>query len=80
MDPRKAKTLAGVVAVSIAALLFAGCGGGGSKLSPAQKELCDQLNARKKRLDAQFNENTSLRLETEQSLAANLRERAEAGC
>ncbi len=36
-----AKTLAGVLAVSIAALLFAGCGGSG--LSPAQKERCDRL-------------------------------------
>jgi hypothetical protein len=47
-----AKILAGVVAVSIAALLFAGCGDDGPKMSPAQKELqkqtCDQLNAKKK--------------------------------
>ncbi len=74
------RNLAGVVAVSIAALLFAGCGDGGSKLSPAQKELCDQLNAYKKRLDLQFNEDTTRRFQIEQSLAANLKERAEAGC
>ena len=37
-----AKKTAGVLALSLAALLFAGCGGG-SKLSPAQKERCDQL-------------------------------------
>ncbi len=36
-----AKTLAGVLAVSIAALLFAACGGSG--LSPAQEERCDSL-------------------------------------
>jgi hypothetical protein len=36
-----AKTLARVLTVSIAALLFAGCGGSG--LSPAQKERCDRL-------------------------------------
>ena len=36
-----AKTLAGVLAVSIAALLFAGCGRSG--LSPAQKERCEEI-------------------------------------
>ena len=36
-----AKTLAGVLAVSIAALLFPACGGSG--LSPAQQERCDLL-------------------------------------
>ncbi len=36
------KNLVGVMAVTIAALLFAGCGAG-SKLSPAQKERCDEL-------------------------------------
>jgi hypothetical protein len=40
-----AKTWAGVLAVSIAALLFAGCGGEGSKLTPAQKERCDRLES-----------------------------------
>ena len=39
-----AKTLAGVLAVSIAALLFAGCGGSG--LTPAQKERCKELARR----------------------------------
>ena len=41
-----AKKLTGVLAVSMAALLFTGCGGGGgSKLSPAQKERCDKLES-----------------------------------
>jgi hypothetical protein len=50
-----AKTLVGVLAVSIAAFLFAGCGDTGPKMSPAQKELqkktCDQLNANKKEIE-----------------------------
>ena len=36
------RNLVGVIAVSMAALLFAGCGGG-SGLSPAQKERCEGL-------------------------------------
>ncbi len=47
----------GVVAVSITALLFVGCGDTGPKMSPAQKELqkktCDQLNAKKKEIESQ---------------------------
>ena len=39
------KNLAGVVALSIAASLFAGCGGG-SNLSPAQKDRCKELERR----------------------------------
>ena len=38
-----AKTLAGVLAVSIAALLFAGCGNQSPGLSGAQRERCDSL-------------------------------------
>ncbi len=38
-----AKTLAGVLAVSIAALLFAGCGDQSPGLSGAQRERCDSL-------------------------------------
>jgi hypothetical protein len=44
-DSRMAKTMAGVLAVSIAALLFAGCGSS-SSLSPAQKARCEELARR----------------------------------
>ena len=37
------KNLAGVVAISIVALLFAGCGNQGQGLSGAQRERCDSL-------------------------------------
>jgi hypothetical protein len=39
-----AKTLAGVIAVSVAALLFAGCGGGGSTSKPVAIE-CERVLA-----------------------------------
>ena len=39
-----AKTFAGILAVSITALLFAGCGG--SDMTPAQKERCEELGRR----------------------------------
>ena len=42
------RNLVGVMAVSIAALLFAGCGGSG--LSPAQKERCEELRSIQKGL------------------------------
>ena len=50
-----AKTLAGVLAVSIAALLFAGCGD--SKPSPAQleEEKCERLNKRSRDLENAIN-------------------------
>jgi len=91
--PLVAKTLAGVLAVSIAALLFAGCGGG-SPLSPAQKEVCDQLNSKKKELESQLKKseefyanNPHNRVDKqrdlknrESALNYNLRQRADAGC
>jgi hypothetical protein len=74
-----AKTLVGVLAVSMAALLFAGCGGSG--LSPAQQEVCDQLNAKKKELEANIeSRDWKTRSWAEKSLPSNLKQRAEAGC
>jgi hypothetical protein len=46
MDPRKAKTLAGVLAVSIAALLFAGCGGGSSATPDATTTVASDLSSK----------------------------------
>ncbi len=79
-----AKTLAGVLAVSMAALLFAACGGSG--LSPAQQEVCDQLNAEKKDLEKSLKSLEGQRYvqmersRIEKSLKSNLTKRAEAGC
>jgi hypothetical protein len=73
------KSLAGCLAVSITALLFVGCGGSG--MSPAQQELCDQLNARKKELEATIKGGDwKSKYSAEKSLPGNLKQRAEAGC
>jgi hypothetical protein len=84
-DLSMAKTLAGILAVSMAALLFAGCGDNGPKMSPAQKELqkkaCDELNAKKKQLEATIKgTDWRARDKAETSLESNLKQRAEAGC
>lgn len=93
-DERMAKTLAGVLAVSITALLFAGCGGSG--LSPAQQEVCDQLNAKKREIENRI-ESWKVTVEEwraagsraainpstaqlESELQRNLKERAASGC
>jgi hypothetical protein len=79
-----AKKLVCVLVVSTVALLFAGCGGSG--LSPAQQEVCDQLNARKKDLEKSLKELEGQRFKgTERDkinsyLSYNLTKRAEAGC
>ena len=78
-----AKTLAAILAVSIATLL-AGCGGSG--LSPAQQEVCDQLNAKKKAIEAKIDDHNQLypgndgRLAYDRELQASLKERAAASC
>ena len=73
------RKLLGVMALSIAALLFTGCGGSG--LSPAQQEVCDQLNAKKKELEANIeSRDWKTRYWAEKSLPSNLKQRAEAGC
>ena len=85
------RNLVGVVAISIAALLFAGCQGD-SKLSPAQKELkkqlCDRLSGEKEELERflRVNNNSGRNGSPEyarslqKSLDENLVDRATAGC
>ncbi len=68
------RNLVGVMAVSIAALLFAGCSDCGSRLSPAQKERCDALEGYKKEIEAGSGSGIK------SALAENLKMRAEAGC
>ncbi len=68
----------------MAALLFAACGGSG--LSPAQQEVCDQLNAKKKAIEAEIDQFDQLyggkngRLAYDKELQASLKERAAANC
>ncbi|CAM8625670.1 hypothetical protein MCEKE4_00294 [Acidimicrobiia bacterium] len=67
------------MAVSIAALLFAGCGG--SRLSPAQQERCDDLQRVIDAIDAEFSnfkfEVQMLALERKEKAK---KERAALGC
>ena len=79
--PNVKNNLARVLAVSIAALLFAACSGSG--LSPAQKERCDQLEAKKKEIEANAfikKEIVKGGMSYPDQLETNLKQRAEAGC
>lgn len=73
------RNLAGVVAVSISALLFAGCGGSG--LSPAQQERCDELQRGIDLIDAEFsNFKFEVQLLAIERKEKNKKERAALGC
>ncbi|MEI7622884.1 MAG: hypothetical protein WCJ88_04975 [Actinomycetes bacterium] len=78
-----AKTLAGILAVSIAALLLAGCGD--SKPSPAQleEEKCERLNKTRRDLENEINRLKDKGYSTiieSQSLQRTKREIVAAGC
>ena len=72
-----AKLAAGVLAVSIAALLFAGCG----DQSPAQK-ICDDLEARRKDLEVTVAQFRGVRdtTQAEKTLADVNQQRRNLGC
>ena len=79
------RNLVGVTALSIAALLFAGCGAG-SKMSPAQKERCDELKSKKADAESKLSEQEQLIgdpkkiLELKTQLDGISKERAALGC
>ncbi len=73
------KSLAGILAVSIAALLFAACGGSG--LSPAQQERCDELQRSITRMqevlpDLKF----EYQIKSAEEITKWKKERADRGC
>ncbi len=72
------RNLVGVMALSIASLQFVGCGTG-SKLSPAQKERCDELKSKMADVESIIGDPKKI-LELKTQLDGISKERAALGC